>query len=414
LSHDNAIQRLRNNIKAGIIFKDCCNIIDNYFYKMQKIKQQFAAQFFFLTAIIFFASCNSNESKIDNNIKTGITKTNWGNVDSKEVDLYTLTNNNGVAIKISNYGGTITSWSVPDKNGNAENIVLGFDSLSGYLAKPPYFGATIGRYGNRIANGKFKIGDSVYTLAKNNGKNHLHGGLKGFDKVVWNASTITDSIPELILNYISKDGEEGYPGNLNVTVKFLLNNDNEFSIEYFAQTDKPTPVNLTNHTYFNLGGNVSNDILQEELKIDASHYTPVDTTLIPTGEIRSVTATPFDFTQPHKIGERIAQVPGGYDHNFVLNKKDSSLQFGASLTDSSSGRQLEIFTTELGIQFYSGNFLDGTIKNRDGKIINQHTGLCLETQHFPDSPNEPKFPSTILKPGEKYYSLTKYKMLVVK
>jgi aldose 1-epimerase len=381
---------------------------------MQKLKPQFAAQFFILTAIIFFSSCNSNKSKTDSNIKTGITKINWGNVNGKEVDLYTLTNNNGIEIKISNYGGTIASWIVPDKNGNAGNIVLGFDSLSGYLAKPPYFGATIGRYGNRIANGKFKIGDTVYTLAKNNGKNHLHGGIKGFDKVVWNASTIADSIPELILNYVSKDGEEGYPGNLNATVKFLLNNDNEFSIEYFAETDKPTPVNLTNHTYFNLSGNVGNDILQETLKIDASYYTPVDTTLIPTGEIKSVTGTPFDFTQPHKIGERIAQVPGGYDHNFVLNKKDSSLQFAALLTDSLSARQLEIFTTELGIQFYSGNFLDGKIKNRDGKSINQHTGLCLETQHFPDSPNEPKFPSTILKPGEKYHSLTKYKMSVVK
>ncbi|HEX4373018.1 MAG TPA: aldose epimerase family protein [Puia sp.] len=404
---------MTKNNKTRIIFKDCCNIINNYFYKMRKIKQQFTVQLFFLTAII--AGCNSNESKVDNNnIKAGITKTNWGNVDGKEVDLYTLTNNNGVEIKISNYGGTIASWITPDKNGNAGNIVLGFDSLSGYLAKPPYFGATIGRYGNRIANGKFKIGDTVYTLAKNNGKNHLHGGLKGFDKVVWNASTISDSIPELILNYISKDGEEGYPGNLDVTVKFLLNNDNEFSIEYFAETDKPTPVNLTNHTYFNLSGNVSNDILQETLKIDASNYTPVDTTLIPTGEIKSVTGTPFDFMQPHKIGERIMQVPGGYDHNFVLNKKDSSLQFAASLTDSISGRQLEIFTTELGIQFYSGNFLDGKIKNRDGKLINQHTGLCLETQHFPDSPNEPKFPSTILKPGEKYHSLTKYKMSLVK
>jgi len=381
---------------------------------MKKIKQHFSAQLLFLTAMLFFAGCSVNGSKTDSNIKTGITKTNWGNVDGKEIDLYTLTNNNGIEIKISNYGGTIASWIAPDKNGNAGNIVLGFDSLSGYLAKPPYFGATIGRYGNRIANGKFKIGDTVYTLAKNNGKNHLHGGIKGFDKVVWNASTISDSIPELILNYVSKDGEEGYPGNLNVTVKFLLNNDNEFSIEYLAETDKPTPVNLTNHSYFNLSGNVSNDILHETLMIDASYYTPVDSTLIPTGEIKSVTGTPFDFTQSHKIGERIAQVPGGYDHNFVLNKKDSSLQFAASLTDSSSGRQLEIFTTELGIQFYSGNFLDGKIKNRDGKLIDQHTGLCLETQHFPDSPNEPKFPSTILKPGEKYHSLTKYKMSVVK
>jgi len=382
---------------------------------MQKIKHRFAAQLFFLTALSFFAGCNSNPSKTDNaRNKAGITKANWGQVDGRQVDIYTLTNNKGIEIKISNYGGTITSWTMPDRQGIPGNIVLGFDSLSGYLAKPPYFGATIGRYGNRIANGSFKIGDQMYRLAKNNGKNHLHGGLKGFDKVVWNASTVADSIPELILNYTSKDGEEGYPGNLQVTVKFVLNDDNEFSIEYAAETDKPTPVNLTNHTYFNLSGNISNDILQEILVIDASYYTPVDTTLIPTGEIKSVTGTPFDFLQPRKIGERIGELPGGYDHNFVLNKKNSSLALAARLTDSAGGRELEIFTTEPGIQFYSGNFLNGKINNRDGKSINQHAGLCLETQHFPDSPNEPKFPSTILKPGEKYHSLTKYKMAVIK
>ncbi|HLY69235.1 MAG TPA: aldose epimerase family protein [Puia sp.] len=382
---------------------------------MQKIKHRFAAQVFLLTVLSFFAGCNSNPSKTDNaRNKAGITKANWGQVDGRQVDIYTLTNNKGIEIKISNYGGTITSWTMPDRQGIPGNIVLGFDSLSGYLAKPPYFGATIGRYGNRIANGSFKIGDQMYTLAKNNGKNHLHGGLKGFDKVVWNASTVADSIPELILNYTSKDGEEGYPGNLQVTVMFLLNDDNEFSIEYDAETDKPTPVNLTNHTYFNLSGNISNDILQEILEIDASYYTPVDTTLIPTGEIKSVTGTPFDFLHPHKIGERIARVPGGYDHNFVLNKKDGLSAPAATLTDSSAGRQLEIYTTEPGIQFYSGNFLDGKITNRDGKPINQHTGLCLETQHFPDSPNEPAFPSTILNPKEKYHSLTKYKMSVVR
>jgi aldose 1-epimerase len=369
---------------------------------------------FFCVMIICISSCN-NSSKTDaNKISAGIIKTDWGEADGKQVYLFTLANKNGMQVKISNYGGTITSWGVPDKNGNENNIVIGFDSLSGYLAKPPYFGATIGRYGNRIANGKFKIGDSVYTLAKNNGKNHLHGGIKGFDKVVWNTSTIADTIPELTLTYLSKDGEEGYPGNLNVTVKFTLSDDNELIIEYSAETDKATPVNLTNHSYFNLSGNVNNDILQETLMIDANNYTPVDSTLIPTGEIKAVKETPFDFTQPHKIGERIAQVSGGYDHNFVLNKKDSSLHLAATATDSLTGIQLIIFTTEPGIQYYSGNFLDGSIKDRNGKAINQHAAFCLETQHFPDSPNEPNFPSTILKPGEKYHSLTKYKIALLK
>ncbi len=347
-------------------------------------------------------------------IHRGITKINWGTADDKPVYLYTLTNKDGMQVKISNYGGTITSIIVADKNDSMGNIVLGFDSLSGYLAKPPYFGATIGRYGNRIADGKFKIGDSLYRLATNNGKNHLHGGIKGFDKVVWDAAATVDSVPELSLHYLSKDGEEGYPGNLQVTVKFWLNDDNELSIEYAAQTDKPTPVNLTNHSYFNLKGDVTSTILEHTLMIDGDYYTPVDSSLIPTGEIKSVKKTPFDFTQAKKIGERINEVKGGYDHNFVLNKKNDSLQLAAVLTDSSSGRQLTIYTTEPGIQFYSGNFLDGSIKSSDGKPIDQHSGLCLETQHFPDSPNEPGFPSTLLKPGTKYHSITKWKFSVVK
>jgi aldose 1-epimerase len=381
---------------------------------MKKIKQKFTEQLFIIAAIILFSNCHDKESSTNNSApRAGITKTKWGIADGKEVDLYTLTNSNGIQIKISNYGATITSWTTPDKNGTIENIVLGFDSLSGYLSKPPYFGATIGRYGNRIANGKFKIGDSVYTLARNNGKNHLHGGIKGFDKVIWHESAMEDSIPRLAMNYISKDGEEGYPGNLSVTVKFLLTDSNELIIDYFAETDKSTPVNLTNHSYFNLSGNAANSILQETLMIAASYYNPVDSSLIPTGELRSVSGTPFDFTQPRQVGERISQIGGGYDHNFVLNKKDGSFEFAALLMDSSSGRELTIFTTEPGIQFYSGNFLDGSIKNRDGKSINQHNGLCLETQHFPNSPNEPKFPSTILKPGEKYHSLTKYKITLL-
>lgn len=342
--------------------------------------------------------------------KTGITSSDWGAAEGMQVHLFTLTNKKRTQVKISDYGGTITSWIVPDKKGNSSSIVLGFDSLSGYLAKPPYFGATVGRYGNRIANGKFKIGNDTYTLATNNGKNALHGGLKGFDKVVWEASPAVDSVASLTLNYTSKDGEEGYPGNLKVSVKFSLSNDDELTIEYNAETDKPTPVNLTNHSYFNLTGEVNNNILDHVLKITADHYTPVDSTLIPTGEIKSVKGTAFDFTKPQKIGARINEVPGGYDHNFVLNRKDNSLQMVASLSDSVSGRELEVFTTEPGLQFYSGNFLNGSIKTDEGKPINKYAALCLETQHFPDSPNEPSFPSTILKPEEKYHSITKYKV----
>jgi aldose 1-epimerase len=340
---------------------------------------------------------------------TAVSKQDFGQADGKPVYLYTLTNKNGAAVKITNYGGIVTSWTAPDKNGNKSSIVLGFDSLSGYLAKPPYFGALVGRYGNRIANGKFKIGDSSYTLATNNGKNHLHGGLKGFDKVVWDAAMV-DSVPALTLSYSSKDGEEGYPGNLKVTVVYTLSDDNELGIEYSAETDKPTVLNLTNHSYFNLTGSVENSILHHALQINADAYTPVDSTLIPTGLLQPVKGTPFDFTTATAIGARIANVPGGYDHNFVLNSKDGSLQLAAVLLDSMSGRKLEVYTTQPGLQFYTGNFLDGSIKTSDGKAINKNAALCMETQHFPDSPNQPSFPSTLLKPGEKYHSITKYKL----
>ena len=291
---------------------------------------------------------------------------------------------------------------------------MGFDSLSGYLAKPPYFGALVGRYGNRIAKGKFKIDTTTYTLATNNETNHLHGGNKGFDKVVWTAATDNDSIPALQLTYLSKDGEEGYPGNLTVAVKYTLTDDNELKIEYNATTDKATVINLTNHSYFNLTGDVSNTILDHMLQVDADNYTPVDNTLIPTGEIKSVKGGPFDFTTATKIGLRIDSVKGGYDHNFVLNKKDTSLQKVVTLTEATSGRKLEVFTMEPGVQFYTGNFLDGTIKTSDGKAIKLHTGLCLETQHFPDSPNQPKFPTTSLLPGQKYHTVTVYKLSVAK
>ena len=344
-------------------------------------------------------------------VKSGIQQADWGEVDGKKVHLFTLTNKNGIEVKISDYGGTITSWITPDSKGNKSSIVLGFDQLQGYLDKPPFFGATVGRYGNRISDAKFTLDGKTYTLAANNGKNSLHGGKKGFDKVVWDVVPGDTSVPSLTLNYLSKDGEEGYPGNLKVSVKFTLSDENEITIEYNAETDKATPVNLTNHSYFNLTGDGSNTILDHTLMIDADRYTPVDTTLIPTGELKAVKGTPFDFTTPTKIGARIAQVPGGYDHNFVLNKKGNALDLIATLSDSVSGRKLEVYTQEPGVQFYSGNFLDGTLKTQAGKAIPKHGGLCLETQHFPNSPNQPTFPSTILKPGEKYHTVTKYKVL---
>ena len=372
--------------------------------------------FLLATFVALMISCNSATQKEDQNTMTkpGITKVDWGESDSSKVYLYTLTNSNGTVVTISNYGGTVTSFVIADKNGNRSSVIIGFDSLSGYLAHPPYFGALVGRYGNRIGDAKFTLDGKQYKLAVNNGKNSLHGGLKGFDKVVWTPTVMNDTVPMLMLTYFSKDGEEGYPGNLKVIVHYTLTNDDELKIEYSATTDKATPVNLTNHSYFNLTGDVSNTILNHTLMIDADNYTPVDTSLIPTGEIKSVKGTPFDFTTAKAIGKEIDSVKGGYDHNFVLNKKDNALQKVAALSDSVSGRILEVYTTEPGLQFYTGNFLNGTLKNRDGKPINQHAALCMETQHFPDSPNKPNFPSTILQPGQEYHSETVYKVVVNK
>ncbi len=363
---------------------------------------------------LFILSCNTKKNNTDMENKAGITKAPWGMADGKAVFLYTLTNGNGAEVKITNYGGILTSWLTADKDGKPANIVLGFDSLSGYLAQPPYFGALIGRYGNRIAKGKFTLDGVQYTLATNNDGNHLHGGNKGFDKVVWDAEMLADSTPTLVLSYASKDGEEGYPGNLKVEVRYSLSAANELKIEYNATTDKATPINLTNHSYFNLTGDAGNSILEHALQIDGDHYTPVDSTLIPTGEIKAVVATPFDFTNATKIGLRIDSVAGGYDHNFVLNHKGSALAQVAVLSEEKSGRNLKVLTTEPGLQFYSGNFLDGSLQSSDGKKINQHNGMCLETQHFPNSPNEPSFPSTILKPGEQYHTITIYQAGLIK
>ena len=372
---------------------------------------KFIKLFFAVVAIIILASsCNNSSENKTVLVKSGITRKDWGELNGKNVYLYTLRNDKGNVVTITNYGGAVTSFVTPDKNGTKSSIIIGFDSLQPYLQQPPYFGALIGRYGNRIGDAKFALDGVTYQLAANNGKNSLHGGLKGFDKVVWDASVPDSSVPSLKLKYLSKDGEEGYPGNLNVTVQYTLTNDDELKIEYDAETDKSTPVNLTNHSYFNLTGDVSNTILNHTLMIDADNYTPVDSTLIPTGEIKPVKGTPFDFTSPKMIGKDIDLVKGGYDHNWVLNKKDSSLQKVAELTDSVSGRTLDVYTTEPGLQFYTGNFLDGKFINRGGTPLKQHTALCLETQHFPDSPNKNNFPSTILKPGEKYHSVTMYKI----
>ena len=331
--------------------------------------------------------------------------------DGQAVELITLTNANGVKLRAMTYGAIIVSLTVPDRTGAMGDVVLGYDSLSGYAQSSPYFGAVVGRYGNRIAKGTFTLDGTAYTLAVNNGPNALHGGLKGFDKVVWGADTVRSAEGvEITFHYLSKDGEEGYPGNLHVAVTYLLSDDNQVTIEYEATTDKATPVNLTQHSYFNLAG--KGDILGHVLSISATHITPVDSTLIPTGALMRVTDTPFDFTTPHAIGERInaehqqIKFGGGYDHNFVLTRADTGLTLAAILKDPASGRVLEVRTTEPGVQFYSGNFLDGTLTGKGGVIYQHRTGLCLETQHYPDSPNQKTFPSTILRPGETYQSKT--------
>jgi aldose 1-epimerase len=331
------------------------------------------------------------------------------------VDLVTLTNKNGVEVQAISYGGIITSLKVPDRAGKPGDIVLGFDQPNQYFADPPppFFGAIIGRYGNRIAKGAFTLNSKKYVLAKNNDANHLHGGNKGFDKVLWNVSTKdTPNGSSVVFSRTSPDGEEGYPGNLAVRVTYTLTDSNQLIIDYHAATDKATPVNLTQHSYFNLAGEGSGDILGHQLTINADRYTPVDDTLIPTGELAPVKDTPFDFRQPTAIGARInqdnAQLKNGkgYDHNWVLNRKGTGLQVAARLTDPKSGRTMEVATTEPGLQFYSGNFLDGTIKGKNGHVYGLRTGLCLETQHFPDSPNQKNFPSTILQAGKTYDSKT--------
>ncbi len=341
-------------------------------------------------------------------VKMDMFKEGFGNLpDGTPVELYTLNNSFGLRARIMTYGAIVVSLEVPDRAGTAADITLGYDSLEGYLQETPYFGAIVGRYGNRIAGGRFTLDGVEYLLALNNGENHLHGGLKGFDKVVWKAEPLKEEDAVGVkLSYLSVDGEEGYPGNLSCVVTYLLTEKNEFKIVYQAETDKATPINLTHHSYFNLAGQGTSDILEHELLLTADRYLPVDPGLIPTGEIRDVLGTPFDFTSAHAIGERIAQVEGGYDHNFVLNSGGGDLALAAQVFEPKCGRLMEIFTTEPGIQFYSGNFLDSTISGKIGRVYHKHYGFCLETQHFPDSPHHSHFPSVILRPGETYASLT--------
>ncbi len=340
-----------------------------------------------------------------------VTKHAFGRTpDGAAVDIYTLTNSAGMRARIMTYGATLVSLEVPDRDGKLGDITLGYDSLDGYLKVSPYFGATIGRYGNRIGKGRFTLNGVEFKLAANNGQNHLHGGLKGFDKVIWKATPFEDKGSRGVkFEYLSRDGEEGYPGNLSCSVTYTLSDANELRLDYQAVTDKATPVNLTHHSYFNLAGQGRGDILGHELMIKADAFTPVDEGLIPTGKIKPVKGTAMDFLTPHKIGERIDLVPGGYDHNFVLTRTGQGLELAAQVFEPRSGRVMDVLTTEPGLQFYSGNFLDGTITGKASKIYPQHSGFCLETQHFPDSPNKPNFPSTILRPGQMYKTETIYK-----
>jgi len=352
----------------------------------------------------------------------GIKMTTFGKMpDGTTVNLYTLTNRSGMQVSIINYGGRIVSIMVPDRTGKMGDVVLGFDNLDGYLAPNPYFGALIGRYGNRIGNARFTLDGKEYKLAANDGPNSLHGGLTGFDRRFWTAKDLGGNHPSLELTYVSPDGEENYPGRLTAHVVYTLDDSNELKIDYTATTNKDTVLNLTNHSYFNLSGEGSGDILKTDMMINASHYTPIDEHLIPTGEIASVEGTPLDFRKSTPIGERInadfeqLKLAKGYDHDFVLDRPagNHELIVAARAVDHESGRALEVRTTQPGIQLYTGNFLDGTIHGREGHVYGFRNAFCLETQHFPDSPNKPKFPTTELKPGQTFHETTVFKFSIV-
>ena len=351
------------------------------------------------------------------NAQAGITKTAFGKTDAGEnVDLYTLRNSHGVEATITNYGGIVVSLKVPDRSGKFDDVVLGFSSLDSYLKPGPYFGALIGRYGNRIAKGRFMLNGVEYKLAVNNGENHLHGGIKGFDKVVWTGKDMkTAAGPALVLTYLSRDGEEGYPGNLNVRVVYTLTNNNELKIDYSATADKDTVTNLTHHSYFNLAGEGNGDILNTRVTINGARFVPTDAGSIPLGELRKVAGTPFDFLTAHAIGERINQddeqikFGSGYDHTWVINGRQGVMRLAATAYEPTSGRVMQVWTTEPGVQFYTGNFLDGTLTGKSGKLYPRRSGFCFETQHYPDSPNQPSFPTTTLKKGATYKSTTIYR-----
>ncbi|UFH54058.1 aldose epimerase family protein [Spirosoma sp. KNUC1025] len=378
-----------------------------------KSVSQFLSLTLLLTSLLM-TSCNSKKETTEQ--KPVIEKAPYGQLpDGQTADLYTLQNASGMTAQITNYGGIIVSLTAPDKNGKFEDVTLGQDSLSAYVKNNPYFGALIGRYGNRIAKGKFTLDGKTYSLFINNMGNHLHGGKVGFDKVLWKATPIEGEEPALKLSYTAKDGEEGYPGNLSVEVTYTLQKDNALKIDYQATTDKPTVVNLTNHTYFNLTGGAKRDILDHVVTLNADKFIPVDKTLIPTGKLEPVANSPFDFTKPMVVGSRIndstntqIKYGGGYDHGWVLNGSGDSLKLAATVYEPTSGRVMEVRTTEPAIQFYTGNFLDGTVTGREGFPYKKRYALCLETEHYPDSPNQPSFPTTVLRPGQTYKTTTIY------
>ena len=352
-------------------------------------------------------STQSNTARSNTHTPT-ISQRSFGTTkDGQKVVEFTLSNPGGISTSILTWGGIVRTISVPDRNGAVADVVLGFDSLEPYEERHPYFGTITGRYANRIAKGKFTLDGTTYSLATNNGPNHLHGGVIGFDRKVWNATTSsTDNSASLILTSKSADGEEGYPGEVSTQVTYTLSSDNSLSVEYEANTTKATPINVTNHSYFNLAGHDSGDVLKHSLTIEADRYVPVDETSIPLGNLSVVDGGPFDFRKPQTIGSRISHVGVGYDHTYVLADKPRSLQFAARASDPASGRYVEVLTTEPGVQLYTGNYLNGSLKGKGGAVYNKHAGFCLETQHFPDSPNQPTFPSTILRPGETYSSKT--------
>lgn len=368
-----------------------------------------------LSLVVAAGGCQSQQpgESLGEKASMGVVKSAFGRTsEGDQASLFVCTNKNGLVMKVTDYGAIVVSLETPDREGKMANITLGFEGLEGYQQRHPYFGATVGRYGNRIGGATFEIDGQRYNLAKNNGENSLHGGVKGFDKVMWNAEPVEE--PEAVgvrFSYLSPDGEEGFPGNLDLQVTYLLTNANEMRIDYKATTDAPTPVNLTNHCYWNLAGAGSGDILDHEILLNSDQFVPVDAGLIPTGELLAVEGGPLDFREARPIGSRITEMGevGGYDHCFVLRGQDGSLALAARVKDPKSGRVMEIETTQPGIQFYTGNFLDGAPQNGG---YQRHEGFCLETQHYPDSPNKPTFPNTILRPGESYHQVTVHRFLV--